>query len=371
MDLPLFKLEDYFSKWEFKAPYLLCMSDSESWSLRDILELAKPETLKLWNNLSLGYTETVGHPLLRHEISQMYSSITPENLLTFAGAEEGIYGTLQSILSPKDHVIVFTPCYQSLETLPKQFGAEVTSIPLDANKGWKLDLEKLEAAIKPTTKLIILNFPHNPTGALIDRMTLNKIIEIARRNQAYIFSDEVYRFLEIDETKRLPPLADVYEKGISLSVLSKTFGLAGLRIGWIASQDNELLKQVANIKHYLSICNSAPSEILALIALQSRDAILNKNREIMLKNLSLLDIFFEKYKAIFEWNRPLGGCIGFPRLLLPTKIDEFAMKLVDEQGVLLLPGNYYDWKGNYFRIGFGRKNMPEALERLEKFFLKK
>lgn len=372
MDYPVFKLENYFTKWEFKAPYLLCMSDTESWSLKEMLQMADPECISLWDNLQLSYTQTHGHPLLCQEISQLYSHISPNHLLTCAGAEEGISACLQSmLLSPQDHVIVFTPCYQSLEALPKLFGAEVTEIPLNAKNSWNLDINVFESSLKPNTKLIILNFPHNPTGALIDKITLDKIIELARRHNAYIFSDEVYRFLEIDENRRLPALADAYEKGISLGVMSKAFGLPGIRIGWLASQDMELLKRMANIKHYLSICNSAPSEVLAIIGLRSRDRILQRNREIKLKNLHQLELFFDNYHDIFEWNPPAGGCIGFPRLLLPIGIDDFAKSLVEEEGVLLLPGSSYDWPGNYFRIGFGRKNMPEALERLERFIQKK
>lgn len=363
--LPLFKIEDYLADWEFKAPYLLCTSDAESWTMQEILEMADPQTLKMWESLSLGYTETQGLPLLKEEISTIYPTLSPDHILTFAGAEEGIYAAMRTILSPGDHAIVFRPCYQSLETLPKNFGAQVTTLSLEAENRWQLPLKALEQAIQPATKLIILNFPHNPTGALISKEALLAIVELARRNNAYLFSDEVYRFMEIDERQRLPAIADSYERGISLSVTSKAFGLAGLRIGWLASQDKHLLAEIAKTKHYLSICNSAPSEILALIALRAKERILKRNHDILSSNLALLDSFFETHRNLFQWVRPSGGCIAFPRF--NGDVESFAQHLIEKEGVLLLPGSVYDWPGSYFRIGFGRKNMPEALKRLERF----
>jgi aspartate/methionine/tyrosine aminotransferase len=367
MKIPDFKLEEFWKKYEFSAPYLLCPSDVETWSLKELLALADAESRTLWDNLHLGYTESPGLPLLREEIAKLYSTLDKDHILTTAGAEEGIYCSMQSLLSPGDHAIVISPCYQSLETLPKVLGAEVTSISLDPKKKWKLDIEQLNDTFRLSTRLLILNCPHNPTGALLDKKVFETMIKLARANGAYIFSDEVYRYLEIDESKRLPAIADAYEKGISLNVMTKAFGLAGLRIGWLASRDKDFLQEVGSYKLYTSICNSAPSEILALMALRAKDVILKRNREIMMNNLDLLDQFFERYPSSFAWNRPESGTIAFPELLLPIPIDRFTEKLVEEAGILIMPGSVFDFPGNFFRIGFGRKNMPEVLKRFEQY----
>ncbi len=367
MELPLFKLEEYLTQWEFKAPYLLCCSDAESISMSDLVAMADAESKKLWETLHLGYTEVPGLPVLRETITSQYSSISAEDVLTFAGAEDGIFCTMHGLLSPKDHVIAIVPAYQSLVDLPKSMGADTTAIALKPELQWKLDLDEVAKAFRPNTKLLVINFPHNPTGANLDAASLDKLIELCRKAGAYLFSDEVYRFMEIDENDRLPSVADIYERGISLSVMSKAYGLAGLRLGWICTKDQVLLKKIQRVKHYTSICNSAPSEILSLMALRAKDKILARNRDIIRSNLELLDPFFERFAHVFRWVRPKGGCIGFPELLLKEDIDSFCKSLVEKKGVLLMPASIYNTPGNFFRIGFGRKNMPLCLEKLTEF----
>lgn len=179
MKIPPFKLEEFWKKYEFTAPYLLCCSDAESWKLSEILELTDPESRMLWESLNLGYTESPGLPLLRKEIAKLYSHIDSEQVLTFAGAEEGIYCAMRTLIEPGDHVIVIDPCYQSLRTLPESFGAHVTGILLDPEKRWRLNLEDLEKAFRPNTKLLVLNYPHNPSGAAL-YWTKNKLMARTR-----------------------------------------------------------------------------------------------------------------------------------------------------------------------------------------------
>lgn len=273
MILPTFKLEEYLGAREFKAPFSLCSSDMQSRTVPELLAMADDACTQLWQNLALSYTQPEGLPMLRQEISRLYQDINAEQVLMFAGAEEGIYCAAHALLTNTDHAIVVVPCYQSLEAIPQSL-CDVTLIKLNESQNWALDLDRIKAAVRPQTKLIVINFPHNPTGAVIDRKTLFGLIAIARQQGAYIFSDEVYRLLELDENNRLPAIADCYEKGLSLSVMSKAYGLPGLRIGWIVTRSPEVLKQMENMKYYLSICNSAPSEILALIALRAKEAIL-------------------------------------------------------------------------------------------------
>jgi aspartate/methionine/tyrosine aminotransferase len=367
MNIPAFKLEEFWKKYEFIAPYLLCSSDAESWKLNEILELADPESKKLWDSLNLGYTESPGLAILRKEISHLYSYLESDQILTFAGAEEGIYCTMRTLIEPGDHVIVIDPCYQSLATLPESFGADITRIALNPENQWQLDLSEAEAAFRSDTKLLILNFPHNPTGTVLTKKVFEGLIELARERGTYIFCDEVYRYLEIDEANRLPSIADAYEKGITLNVMTKAFGLAGLRIGWLAAQDRDFLHKVGSYKLYTTICNSSTSEILALIALRSKDKILQRNRKVMLDNLKILESFMQRHQDILSWVPPQSGTMAVLKLLLPVPIEKFSEELVEKMGVLIMPGNVFDLPGNFFRIGFGKKNMIEALDRFEQF----
>jgi aspartate/methionine/tyrosine aminotransferase len=367
MQIPEFKLERYFARWEFVAPYLLSSSDVEGYHLNDLLELAGDEGRELWRNLSLGYTETTGHPLLRAQIADLYQGVTADEVLTFAGAEEAIFILMNVLLRPGDHAIVTWPGYQSLYTIAQASGVEVTLFPLEQSESWTLNIDKLRRAVKSNTRLIVVNFPHNPTGALADHTTFARIVQLAEEVGAYLFSDEVYRFMEYDATDRLPAAVEATARGISMGAMSKSFALAGLRIGWLATHDVDLLRRVVAFKDYVSICNSAPSEILALIALRAKAAVLERSLGIIEGNLAHLDRFFAEWSDVFAWKRPRAGSVGFPRLLIDTPIEQFASELVEQQGVMLLPGTVYDHPGNHFRIGFGRSNMLEALGRLEHF----
>jgi aspartate/methionine/tyrosine aminotransferase len=367
--LPPFELERYFARWEFEARYLLCSSDVEGYAMRELLALADDETRALWDGLSLGYTETPGHPLLRAEIAQLYTSLDAAAVLTFAGAEEGVYVAMRALLRPGDHAIVTWPGYQSLYQIAHGIGAEVTLWPVQWRAGagaWSVDADVLRAAIRPNTKLIVTNFPHNPTGALPSRHEWDEVVAIARESRCWLFSDEVYRWSEYDPADRLPAGADAYERGISLGVTSKTFALAGLRIGWLASHDQEFLRAAQAYKDYTSLCNSAPSEVLALIALRARERVIARSMDIIRANLGHVERFMAEHPDRFDWLPPRAGSVAFPRLL-GESIDSFADALVRATGVLLLPGSAFGFTGNHFRLGLGRTNLPAALARLASF----
>ncbi|HEX6696360.1 MAG TPA: aminotransferase class I/II-fold pyridoxal phosphate-dependent enzyme [Solirubrobacteraceae bacterium] len=367
MQIRPFALERYFAEHEFSAPFLLCSSDVEAYALRELLALADDDTRALWDDLSLGYTETAGHPLLRAEIAALYPGLEADDVLVFAGAQEAIFAFAQAALGGDDHAVVVTPAYQSLHEVARAAGADVSTVELEHDHGWALDLDDVRRALRPDTSAIVVNFPHNPTGAHIDRATLDGLVEIADEAGAHLFCDEVYRWLEHPPAELLPGAAELSASALSLGVMSKTFALPGLRIGWLACRDRELLARVAAIKDYTTICSSAPSEILALVALRRREDVVARSRAIVDANLPLLDEFFARWEGVFEWVRPRGAAIGFPRLVAEVAIDDFARALVDEEGVLLLPASVYGHPGNHFRIGFGRRNMPEALARLERF----
>ncbi len=363
-----FALETYMSKWEFVAKYNMTASDAESMRLPELLAMASDEDRADFDNLSLGYTETFGAPALRQEIAGTYDTVEPENLICFAGAEEAIYVAMKVLLTANDHAIVITPNYQAAETIPLSICA-VTGVALDIDNDWELDIGLVEKALRPNTKLISINFPNNPTGKILPRAAFDALIGLCRKHGIWLFSDEVYRLIEKDETFRLPQAADVYERGISLNVMSKAYGLPGLRIGWLASKDRDFLVRCERYKHFLSICNSAPSEILARIALKSRDRILARTRGIVRNNLGVLNDFFAEFPHLFDWREPDGGCVAFIRYRGADGVEEFTRRVVEEAGVFFLPSSVYrsdltPVPENCLRIGFGRQHVPEGLTAL-------
>ncbi|TMM58995.1 aminotransferase class I/II-fold pyridoxal phosphate-dependent enzyme [Maribacter algarum] len=366
MKIKPFKLERYYTVNEFSARYSLCNSDSEAMTINNLLSFEEDAKDK-FHNLWLGYTESKGHPDLRRDIASIYAIINPENLLVCTGAQEPIFLFAQANLEPYDEVIVQSPCYQSLQSVPESIGCKVAHWNVKY-KGDKptFDIEKLKSMVNSKTKAIFLNAPHNPTGFHFSKEEQQAIVEIARANDSIIFCDEVYRELEHKPEYAIPAFADAYENGVSVGVMSKSYGLPGLRIGWIASQNIKILEKVAVLKEYTTICNAGPSEFLAGVALRNRKKILERNLDIIKENLPLYDAFFEKYNDLFSWHKPNAGPVALVKMHFDTDDMAFAERVLKEQSVLLLPGGVYDF-GGFFRIGFGRTIMPKALEQFEKF----
>ncbi|HYH93358.1 MAG TPA: aminotransferase class I/II-fold pyridoxal phosphate-dependent enzyme [Candidatus Saccharimonadales bacterium] len=368
MRLADFALERYFARWEFAVEHVLCASDVQGYPMADLLALADDESRALWDGLTLGYTESTGHPLLRQEIASLYDGIGAEEVLVFAGAEEGIFCLANVLLGSGDHAVVTWPGYQSLYEVARATGADVTLHELREDAGWAIDLERLRQEIRPSTRLIVVNAPHNPTGMQPDRATFETLVGLAEETGAHLLVDEVYRGLEFDDAVAIPAAADATPRGVSIGVMSKSYAMAGLRIGWLATHDRELLQRCAAFKDYTTICSSAPSEVLALIGLRARETVLARSRAIVSSNLERLDAFFDEWVDRFTWVRPRAGSVGFPRLTVPgLSIDDWAADLVEAEGVLLLPGSQFGFGGNHFRLGFGRTDLPVALDRLEAF----
>lgn len=360
-----FALEVHFSKWEFAARYNLTASDAQSLSLKELLAMASEEDREAFETLHLGYTETFGAPQLRQAIAQTYEHLALDDVLCLAGAGEGIYIAMQVLLEPGDHAIVITPNYQSAETVPLSL-CDVSAVPLEADRDWFLDVDRIRRAVRPNTKLISVNFPNNPTGMIPSRQVLDDLVACCRQHGLWLFSDEVYRGLELDPARRIPQVADVYERGISLNVMSKAYGLPGLRIGWMACQDRDFLSRCERTKHFLSICNSAPSEVLARIALGAGETLLERNRGLIRRHTQVVDRFFADYSHLFRWQPPHGGCVAFVRYLGDDGVEDMTRRLVEEAGILLLPSSLYRSEvgpvpTDYFRIGLGRSIVPEAV----------
>ena len=369
MKLEAFQLERYFAKHEFSAPYLLCSSDCESMHVDELLAL-EPGADQQFKSLWLGYTESLGHPDLRQAITALYQKMTADQVLVHAGAEEAIFNFMNVALQPGDHIVVHAPYYQSLGEVARGIGAELAEWRGQPECGWRLDIDDMKRVLHDRTRVVVVNVPHNPTGFLPDVGFMDQLSALSERHGFVIFADEVYRGLEFDTSDRLPAMADLNPRAVSLGVMSKTYVLAGLRIGWVATRNHTLFKQMAAFKDYTTICNSAPSEFLATVALKHADTIARRNLEIIRSNLDHLDRFFRRHADWFAWQRPKAGSIAFPSLLRGS-VDAFCEELINEAGVLLLPGSLYGPNYNAFRVGFGRKNLPQALAQFNVYLANK
>jgi aspartate/methionine/tyrosine aminotransferase len=366
MRLPPFRIEHYYAKYEFTAEYMLSSSDAQSRSIGELLAL-EPGARERFDAHWLGYTESPGSAEFRAAVAGIYDAITPEDVLGVSSAEEGIFLLYNALLEPGDHTIVETPCYESALELARGTGAAVSRWERHFEDGWTHDLAALERLIQPNTRVLYINTPHNPTGLNIARETFDAVLDLARSRGITVFCDEVYRELEHDPAARLPAACDRVEHAVSLGSMSKAYGLAGLRLGWLATRDHTILERVLALKYYTTICSSAPSEFLTALALRHRGAIVGRNLEIVQRNLPLLEAFMARHGDLFHWVKPNATTMGFPRLNVPD-VTAFCEDVVRETSVLLLPGAVYD-QPQHVRVGFGRSNLPEALERLEAHLL--
>jgi aspartate/methionine/tyrosine aminotransferase len=365
MNLQPFKLERYFARYEFNTEFLLCSSDCEAMSIADLLAF-EPDAAEKFQSVWLGYTESQGSPTLRAEVCKLYETIQPDDLLVHSGAGEAIFLFMFAAFQPGNHVVVHSPGYQSLAEVARAAGCEVSLWQAREENNWALDLDELRQLLRANTKAVIINTPHNPTGYLMSRQDFDALHRFVQGNGLLLFSDEVYRESEYDPVSRLPAACDYGEHAISLGVTSKTYGLAGLRIGWIATRNRAIYQKMASLKDYTTICNSAPSEFLAELAMRNRQRLASRNLGIIQENLSVVDDFFSRHADQFSWVQPRAGSMAFPRYL-GIDVDQFCDRLVNKAGVLLLPGSVYDDARNHFRLGLGRKNLPQAVGRLEEF----
>jgi aspartate/methionine/tyrosine aminotransferase len=364
MPLAPFRLERFFGRYEFVVEHLLSASDSETVTIDDLLAL-EPGARQALGRLRLGYTESTGSPELREAIAGVYQGLSPDEVLVAAGAEEAIFAFVHGVLRAGDHVVVQWPCYQSVVELPASVGCAVTRWEARADRGWEPRLDELEAQIGPGTRAVFVNTPANPTGFHFSPERFADLVALCRRHGLLLFCDEVYRELEYDEARRLPAACDLYEHAVSLGVMSKTYGLAGLRIGWVATRRADVRAAMIQVKDYTTICSSAPSELLATIALRHREVLAARNRELAVRHLGLLDLFFDRQRDRLSWVRPQAGPICFPRLEREVDVDALCGALAERDGVLIAPGSLFDLP-RHFRLGFGRATLPEALAAFER-----
>ncbi len=363
MKLPPFALERYFAPREFTARHFLSCSDCEALALHDVLAHADPELLAMWNTLHLGYVETRGLPVWRQEIASLYRGVTSDDVMACAPAE-GIFLVMTSLVRAQDVVIVQQPSYQSLSSISESMGARVVPWNLTNTGTAAYDVEALRALVKThgNVRMIVLNAPQNPTGWLPNHDEWSAIIDIARKAGAFLFSDEMYRFLERTPEERLPAAVESYERGVTLGGLSKALGAPGLRAGWIASVDKDVIESVAQQKDYTTICGAGPAEVLGTMILRRRDAITAENLAIVRRNIESTHAFAKTLGARVHFDAPRAGCTALLR------VDTSAAALCDElfarESTLALPSTVFGFGDSHVRLGLGRRAFPEALEKL-------
>lgn len=364
-------MADYLDRWGRAARHDLSASDSETLTLPELLAMARPDDLERWQTLGFGYTQPYGAPWLRAAIAARHTALEAADVLCCAGAQEALSCIAAALLNPGDHAVIVLPIYHPSERAILSL-CDATGVVLSArgSGGWRLDPGAIEAALRPNTRLVLMNFPNSPTGAAIDGATLDAVVALCRRRGLWLVNDEVYAQTAAVPTTAPGLVADLYERGISINALSKSFGLPGLRVGWAACRDRQVLARALLAKNMLSSCLSAASEVLAHVALAAEARIIGRTRAIGQRNLARLQTLFAHLPDVLEAELPDNLAFSFPRYLGADGATEFTRKLALEAGVLLLPASLWtsplgDVPGERVRISLGHIRCLPALAALE------
>lgn len=346
MNVTPFTLEQFFAQTEFNVRYHLAASAIQSWSLRELLNLANDPDLQF--NLfatHLGYSEPEGLPELRREISRLYSpSVDPSQVLVTIGAIEGNYLLLSTLLEPGDRFIVQTPFYQQLAQVGIDLGAQALFWHYTEDKGFSL--KDFKALLEQNPKLVMLNTPHNPTGYAFTSDDLKQIANLCLERGIILLSDEVYR--ELGENPS-PSIREFAPQAVSIGSMSKSYGLAGLRVGWIIGPA-DIIQRCAQKRDYTSLCPPAVGQHLALTALRHRAKIWERNRGLRRRNLALVEGAIRAVPAL-HWQKPEVGVVAWIGYSSEIPSEQLGWEL-HRRGVLVAPGVYFG-EENHFRLGFG------------------
>lgn len=361
-----FPLAGFLSRWADCAVQDLAASDSQTLPLSTLLRYAGAEDLRRWRGVDLGYADPRGALWLRSAIAARYDALDAGRILACNGAQEAITCVLRAALGPADHAIVVVPIYGPSE-LAVMGLCSTSGIALDPDRGWSLDLDRLAAAVRPNTRLVLANFPNSPTGASLDRAALDALVALCRRHGLWLVNDEVYG--QTDAGGSAPSVVDRYERGVSINGLSKGFGLPGLRIGWAACHDKGLLDRTMAQKSLLSSCLSGPSEVLAHVALDMEARITALSRSIGRRNHRRLRALLDRFPDLFEADAPANLAFAFPRFRGAEGAARFSDALARQAGLLVPPSTL--WRSplaqvpdDRLRIGLGRLGSGPALAAL-------
>ncbi|MBZ0283145.1 MAG: aminotransferase class I/II-fold pyridoxal phosphate-dependent enzyme [Anaerolineae bacterium] len=368
MKLPPFQLDRFFDGRE-QTRFNVAGSVCNQRTVNAILSL-EPDAWERLLNLELEYQAYSGHPHLKAAIADIYGTpIKSANIMVSTGSQEGIFALLHTLLEQGDRVIVQKPCYQQLAQIAESLGCEVISWGMSEDEVWKVDLDFLATQAIEGTKLIVINSPHNPTGFQFTQQEFNAVIEIARKQGIYLLSDEVFRFLEPNDSDHLPAAAEVYERAISVSDMSKTYGMPGARVGWLVTQDLKVLTEALTFKDYLTITGNAVGQFLSTIALRHYQIFIETNRLLLSENLDYFYAFMKRNPNRVAWAPPRAGTTAFIRYCDGTDTDELAENLYTKSGVLVAPSSKFNYGHHHIRIGYGSPTFKEAMQVFEDYLM--
>jgi aspartate/methionine/tyrosine aminotransferase len=351
-----FALERWMTAHELSASYDIAESGILPLSTNDLLAFEEPEErqaiLEGLLETPLGYSEASGSLELRTTLAGTYRDRGPENILVTTGAIEANFLLFNVLLDPGNHVVAVNPAYQQLNSVPRAVGAEV-SLWRIGPESYRYDLDELERLMSPRTRLIVVNTPHNPTGAMLSEGELGRVYELAESVGAWVLCDEAYRWLEVPGGDAFaPPAVDYGTRAISVGTISKPFGLPGLRIGWMAAPA-EVVTKCWGMRDYTSLSPGKLSDALAILAFKHRDRIVERNRKIIGHNLEATNRFVEERSEYLSWTPPRGGLLALLRYELDVPSLELANRLSKEHGVMLAPGSAFGFE-HHLRIGIGQ-----------------
>ena len=369
MKIATFKVEEWMNLNETKAKYNIAETCVDSVSLDELFSLAGRDRREFFDTLSrrrMTYGAIFGAEELKAAICGLYRSAGADDVITTHGAAGANHLALYSLVEPGDAVVSVMPTYQQLYSIPESYGAKVRILKLKREENFLPDLDRLRTLVNEKTKVICINNPNNPTGALMPEETLRGIVGIARRVGAYVICDEVYRFLTQEEGYP-ESIADLYEKGIAVGRMSKVFSLAGLRLGWIATRSREAMREILLHRDYDTISCGMIDEALATVALEAKEAIIARNRAIVRENLAILDEWIAK-EPRFSYVKPQCGTTALLYCDVDMPSEEFCARLLAETGAFLTPGSCFD-EEHCFRIGYacGKEELKEGLAKLSEF----
>ncbi len=359
MKIERFELERWMTRWELEVDYDICESGILPLSLRELYALIGPgpssELEEQIATMPQSYSEARGTLALRSALAGTYTDVSPNDVLVTTGAIEANFLVFNALLNPGNHVVAVSPAYQQLHSVPRAIGAEVDlwDVAVDGG-GFAYDLERLEALLRPDTRMIVINTPHNPTGAVLDSGQLDRVLELARERDAWVLSDEAYRWLEHPGGEKLvEPARNRYEKAVSVGTMSKPFGMPGLRIGWFAA-NTELANRAWGLRDYISLSPPKISDAVARVAIEHRQAILPRNGKIIRENLECARSWFAANADLASWSEPRAALLAMMKYSAPVDSTILADRLANEARVMLAPGSAFGLEG-YLRIGIGQR----------------
>ncbi len=347
MEISEFGVENWLNIHEREAKYDLAQSTIKSMTINELNELTQSNVLENIGDEKLNYGWIEGSPTFKKEVSKLYQNVDPDNVLQTNGATGGNLLALYSLIEPGDHVISIYPSYQQLYDIPKSLGAEVSFWKIDEDQNWYPDIEEFKQLVQPNTKMICINNANNPTGTILGKSFLKQVVEVARSVDAYILCDEVY--LPFDDSVDFAPIIDLYEKGISVNSLSKTYSVPGIRVGWTAT-NAELAETFRKYRDYTMICSGVINDLLACQVLKNKDKVLARNNQLISENLKIFKEWVAKtpnVSCVF----PNGVSTSFIKLETSESSLHFCERILADEGVLLVPGEAFGIPG-HARLGY-------------------